>query len=61
MNVLANVKLEDNQGKIHFSIMFTNWILSIIKPKRGILFRKLLQTSTTIDHHDSCIKSGAKQ
>lgn len=46
--MLANVKLEDNQSKIHFLTMFTNWILSIIKTKEG----NIIQEATSDLHDD---------
>ena len=53
--MLAKVKLEDNQHKIHFATMFTSVILSIIKTEEGNISRKLLQISEmlfTIDNRD---------
>ena len=54
-NMLAKVKVEDNECKTHFGTMFTNTILSIIKTDEGNVSRKLLQTSEmlfTISNRD---------
>ena len=54
-NMLAKVKLEDDQGKRHFATMFTSVILSIIENEEGNVSTKLLQSSQmvfTINNRD---------
>ena len=54
-NMIAKVKLEDDEGKLHLATMFTNVILAIIENDEGNVSTKLLQSSQmvfTIDNRD---------
>ena len=63
-NMLAKVKLEDDQGKCHFATMFTSVILSIIENDEGNVSTKPLQSSHMVftinnrDIHHSGVKGG---
>ena len=58
-NMIAKVKLEDDEGKLHLATMFTNVITAI---NEGSVCTKLFQMVFTINNQDIVTRDeGAKQ